>query len=183
MCHGTNHIPTLGLLPRFADLLMDPIMRIASGSVHESPQRTHRWNNRKLSEEEVDNLDLSIMAYFMGIENERSFGNSWRFHVPLLGGWRKYIVVRPEFEDDEVWYVGWLNKHVRGMSLIPIRGSVRLLLGPHPTYFFGLSESDGCELEWFSPDPLPPKHPQIKIRAVGGGIIGVRCEHSKLPLL
>lgn len=181
--HGIKHIKPLGLLPRIADTLMVPIMQIATGNLHESPQRTHRWNNRKLTKEEVEGLDPCLMVEAPGIQTGAISDYGFRFHIPILGGWRDYIVIRPIFEDDEPWYPGWTNEKVSGVSRLPINGAVRLLLGPTTTRFFGVLAPDGYDdFDWFSTTP-PPRHPQIKIEVVNKGRIGVRSKFSKLPLL
>lgn len=118
-------------------------MRWAMGDWAESPQRTHWWNNRRLTAAEVAQLNQTLMAKVRGDKTavKRYFLRFFPlFHIPRLGGWRRYAVLVPE--DDEVpWRVGWVAPDVAGISQIPVVGLVRVLRGPGDTKFFGVDQN------------------------------------------
>ncbi len=154
---------------RCADALMIPLMHILSGSMEE-PQQTHFWNNSKLTVGETEHIDRGAMVHCHGIpgaSNRKILGIPI-FHIPILGGWRNYVVLKP---CDAVcirgWYVGWMANDVIGVSRIPLVGSVRLLLGPGDVAFFGIS---------FNGDQIP-------IKKIGEGRIGDGGSYCKVPLL
>ena len=161
------HVRPLGLLARIADIVMVPVMYLVSGAT-EKPQRTHRWNNMKLTPRDVEHLDLAAMVHCDGIPDVGRLyhWNIPAFHTPLFGGWRSYVVLRP-YEKEVEWYVGWITDDVIGVSRIELRGSVRLLLGPEETFFFGISTEGIC----------------IPIHLTGTGSIGDHGPHGQVPLL
>lgn len=121
----------------FLDLLMTPLMYLISGTFTEIPQRTHRWNNRKLSAEQVEKLNDQLTLL---VRKKR--GASKRlgifFHIPILGGWRHYVVLRSL--EGVNWYVGWKTSDTAGgISAIPLSGPVRVLRGNEDVKFFGLN--------------------------------------------
>jgi hypothetical protein len=149
-----------GLIARFADCLMVPLMYLLSGTFSETPQRTHRWNTKKWRFSFP--LEREKMVSFKG----RRDSDCWipLFHMPILGGWRHYVVLEPEA--DVEWHVGWYFPDRFGVSRIPISGRVRMLIGPADVSFFAVCAG------W-----------QIPIRCVGEGDIGDRCRFSKTLLL
>lgn len=157
----------LSRLERIADTLMVPIMYVLAGTFKEAPQQTHRWNNKKLSRSNVQHLNTAHCVVNLGIPGEaiRWFGKVPRFHIPILGGWRKYLVLEPEVNG--VWHVGWICHDVIGVTRIELVGPVRLLLGPKPVTFFGV-DAEGY---------------QIPLREIGSGIVGKGGLFSKVPLL
>ncbi len=148
---------------------MVPVMYVLSGTFEEPPQRTHFWNNMKLERETVDRLERSSMVFYRkdDIASKRFFSFIPLFHMPIFGGWKRYVVIRPA-KIKGVWHVGWIAEDVCGISRIPLYGSVRLLLGDKPVSFFGVNEKTG---------------EQILLRKIGFGVIGERDEYSSLPLL
>jgi len=88
------------------------------------------------------------------------------FHLPILGGWRNYVVLKP-LDPNTEWHPIWVAKDVVGISQLTIKGAARLLLGPEPCRFYGVSTSGD----------------QIKIIVVGFGRIGARGPFARLPLL
>ncbi|USN88839.1 MAG: hypothetical protein H6780_00225 [Candidatus Nomurabacteria bacterium] len=162
------HVQPLGWLERIADVLMLPIMYIISGTFRETPQQTHRWNNTKLKSGQVAHLKDDMQVFCEG--NKSAGARFWLkmpfFHIPLLGGWKDYVVLQPTHVDQE-WHIGWLAHDVAGVSRIKVRGPVRLLLGPGDVSFFGVnSEGD-----------------QLKLQEISRGRIGDGGEYSKTPLL
>lgn len=159
-------VPPLGRLALCADWLMRPVMRLLSGALREEPQRTHRWNNRRLSPEEVAVLNTDAMIRRAGDPDAMRF-KPILFHIPCLGGWKKYVVVRPFSQRHQRWHIGWLTPHVNGMSLVQLEGPVRVLLGPEPVKFFGVDAQGE----------------QIIVHCIGEGTIGDGSPYSRMPLL
>lgn len=129
------NIEPLGTWARRADKLLVPFMYVAAGTFRESPQRTHRWNNRQLTPKEAYRLDLSE-DYCVTRANELETCLRWKwgfiplFHLPIFGGWRKYIVLTPkDFTYEKEWRLGWHTKSLTGVSRIPVRNRVRALVG------------------------------------------------------
>jgi hypothetical protein len=156
-----------GYLGRIADYLMMPIMYVLQGTIHEVPQRTHRWNNIHLRNLEIDHLHADWVVIVPGDQtaNERWFGLVPLFHMPIFGGWKKFIVIAPVEESGE-WYIGWVAFDALGISRIPLTGPVRVCIGPRQGQFFGL-DADGR---------------QIPISRVGEGVIGKAGKYSHIPL-
>lgn len=136
-----------GHLGRIADMLMVPVMYLLQGNFRETPQRTHRWNNHHLRNLEVDHLDADNILFVDGDPgaNERWFGPIPLFHMPVFGGWKKFVVVEPVHQVDE-WFIGWVAFDALGVSRIPLQGPVRLGIGPRQAEFFAL-DSQGKQIE------------------------------------
>lgn len=157
----------LGLLARFADRLMTPLMYALSGTFFESPQRTHWWNYMKFRNGELNSLNQSLTLFCPGIPGNILHTRLSRHHLPILGGWRNYVVLEP-CEHGAYWYVGWISGDITGISQITLKGRVRLLIGPTDTTFFGISAIDES---------------QIAIKKVGDGRIGNGGPYCHVPLL
>ncbi len=158
-------IKRLGLLPLIGDLLMFPLMW-AFVSLKGLPQRTHLWNIRNFSPGERNRINQHMTATFPGNPRAQKRGKI-RAHLPIwLGGWDEYVVVAPG-DHNQQWYVGWMaGDNFAGMSLIPLCGPVRVLIGPGPVGFFALDE-DGK---------------QIQIHTLGRGNISKLGKFSRFPL-
>ena len=153
------------------DILMSPLMYVLSGvwlsRSCERPQRTHRWNCVRLSSHDVDELDDFDMVHRAGDRSARprTFFGLPLFHMPLFGGWKNYVVLyAPSCVDD--WYVGWITCDSVGISRIPLYMGVRMLIGPHPVSFFGVSVADGR---------------QVRVQQAGEGRIGDRGVWRSVP--
>lgn len=155
----------VGLL---GDHIMMPFMAIIQGTLTESLQRTHFWNNKKLSRKESSRLNFRQSVYHVG---DLAAENRWLlkvipiFHMSILGGWRRYIVIEPSFEEMP-WFPGWETLDYAGVSTVPVWGPVKLLLGPEPVQFFGLDENGH----------------QITVRQIGEGLLGQGGPHRRVPL-
>ena len=128
---------------------------------------THFWNVQRLQEEGVKKLDHQKMIYCPGSFSKiiRSRRLSFLFHIPILGGWRNYVVLKPE--DEETWHVGWRTDDGRNeISVLPLVGPVRMLIGTSDVWFFGINK------EGF----------QIPIGKIGKGKIGDHGPYSKIQL-
>jgi len=143
-------------------------MLMLSGSIKESPQRTHFWNNKKYKIADMANLDTDKIVLCPKCPNAVK---SWflfipLFHMKIFGGWDKYVVLEP-IEKQTEWFVGWSSSTVNGISRIPISGPVRLLVGSRDVWFFGSKENGE----------------QIEIAQIGSGEIGKAGPYAKTPLL
>jgi hypothetical protein len=157
-------IPRLGRLAKVVDALFVPLMYLVSGTISEQPQRTHYWNIMKLTPSDVVKLDKSLMVCRDG--SIAVSGRQWiLFHIPILAGWRNYVVLQPEIAGE--WRIGWITDDAQDVSLFSLLGPIRLLVGPAKTCFFGL-DRDGQ---------------QIKVKEIGSGRIGQGGQFSGLPLL
>ncbi len=170
MAKNRLEIQPLGRGAKIADTLMWPLMWILC-VCEPAPQRTHFWNNQKIHADEVAFLqEADMLLLFEGIPTatRRWLGKIPIFHMPLFGGWRDYVVVEPQAKlRRETWYVGWIaSDDCAGISQIPLKGPVRVLIGKNPVRFFGLTE-DGS---------------QIRIKEVGRGRIGDRGPFRNVPL-
>jgi len=153
-------------LTKLADLILIPVMHLISGTTKESPQKTHYWNNRSLSPREMDAINPIDALYFPGVPSRFHSQRNPLFHIPILGGWREYVVLEPTNHSGS-WHVGWKSFRSGGISRIPLLGPVRTLLGPRDVYFFGINEEGE----------------QIPLRLLGKGTIGKSGPFAKIPLL
>lgn len=162
------HIRPIDPVARLADLFLRPFMYLLAGTFREAPQETHRWNNVRLADEDVAQLDSTLLVSAQG---DKTATKRWfftflpLFHCPIFGGWRNYVVIEPTEHTIE-WYVGWLADGVNGVSLLPIKGGVRVLEGPGPTSWFGVNKNGH----------------QISLRLLGKGRIGMGGCYTHLPL-
>ena len=160
------------LWAKVADCALMPVMAFLQMTVSESLQRTHPWNNRRLSAEETTSLKEEYLFNHKGEPDEikRSHDRNPRFHSPVFGGWKHYVVLQPKSDDftslKDSWYVGWKSEHATGVSLITIAGSVKLLIGPGLVRWFALNEIGD----------------QIPITCIGEGQLGKGGEFAKVPL-
>ncbi len=165
---------TLSVRPRGAfltliDRLLSLFMYLAAGTFSEAPQQTHRWNYTKFRPKYVrDRLRESLAICIRGVPTECE---PWwyfvpRFHIPILGGWRHYVVLTPRDHSD-VWYVGWWTRKGSGISRIPLYGAVRMLRGRKDTYFFAVDKNGN----------------QLPIDSLGTGVIGNAGKWKDIPLL
>ncbi len=161
------NVRRIGLIAHIADVLMVPIMYLVSGTLREKPQQTHAWNVQNLPADGVKRLVSQAMAHCKGIAKQiaRRHRLDFLFHIPLIGGWCNYVVLRPEYEG--VWHVGWKTSDAGAqISILPLVSPVRMLIGSGDVSFFGVTD-DGV---------------QIPISEIGNGRIGDRGEFSKVQL-
>ncbi len=144
-------------------------VHLVHGYYYKSLNQTHFWNNRLLTAAEKNLLDTANMVSAPAdpYATRRLGRFDLRFHMPLFGGWKEYVVLTPE-QHLEPWYVGWWpNGGSPGRSLIPLTAPVRVLRGPDPTEFFGFDAYGK----------------QIKLRKFGTGTLGQGGRFASLPLL
>lgn len=142
----TIEVVPLTWYERLGDLLMIPIMYLLSGTLWERPQQTHRWNWQTVSFADRKELNQAQCCSAAPDWQACARGSSPRFHLPLLGGWRRYVVLEPS--GTEEWHVGWVILYTKesGLSRICLSGPVRMLLGPEPVNFFAVRASDGKQV-------------------------------------
>ena len=159
-------VPPFGWVAKLADILMIPVMYVLSGTFKESPQCTHRWNNKKLSEKDLQFFDESLMLFaekdLIAMRDHFVF----LFHLPVFGGWKEYVVIEPLKKSE--WHVGWKTGLVTGVSMIKLSGPVRVLRGPKDSLFFGVDAKTG---------------EQIPLQEIGRGRIGCQGIFSRIRLL
>lgn len=165
-------VPPEGWLAKLGDWILVPVMYFVSGTLSETPQRTHKWNNKKLTSDEVAQLaSISQFNVFVdGLTDERArfFGKLPIFHLPICGGWKNYMVFKPCGKAHTGWHIGWIAEDASGVTKIKLNGPVRMLLGPDEVTFFGVDTKTG---------------EQIPIQTVGTGRIGDEGPFADLPLL
>lgn len=154
-----------------ADMAMAPVMYLLQGNFKEVPQRTHVWNNKKfIGAQYVNAVTKDYTVYDPGNPKEKSRGLV-RFHIPFIGGWKKFLVVSPAHDWRSPWHIGWHNwdsgGYFAGVSLVPVNGCVRILQGDKPIRFFGIM----------------PQGEQVPVCIRGFGYIGQALEYARLPLL
>lgn len=162
-------VPPLGRLAQLADAAMMPLMYLLSGTLRESPQQTHKWNNLKFHPDRLAHFDLSGFVRYPGLSQCSRMRRAGLplFHMPILGGWKRYVVLTPK-RPAQGWHIGWTCEDVTGVSRINLTTAVRVLLGPNPVSFFGITQADGT---------------QLTITELGRGTIGRGGEFAHLPLL
>jgi len=176
----TTVIRPQGPIARLATKLMDPLMLLAAGTISESPQQTHMWNSNRpvrLSKGETGDLVnegqmVCAIRIVNAVCNKEVEPHGVLTRIPILGGWREYVVVAPD-RYFGVWHVGWIYQGWIGHSRIPIPHGqpARLLLAPKVTHFFGVCGSSRFYNE------------QIKIVEIGRGKIGDKGRYRKVLLL
>jgi hypothetical protein len=159
---------------RALNALMTPIMyfvAVCAGAWDERPQRTHRWNWQALDRRKVEKVLIS--GYMVEGRPDLHAGDRWLgkipvFHLPFLpGGWKKYETLVPVNGYYKTWHVGWITDDgTIGVTRIPARGPVRVLLGRGGSRFFGLT----------------PRGSQLKIGSIGTGSIGRHSANRHYPL-
>ena len=163
-------VEPLGKIQKALDWLMIPVMHLLMffqvGSFYESPQQTHRWNNRKLNSRQTQMLSEDYMVHRHGVHGSMSSPSLLR-HIPGTG-WKHYAVLEPRYANVSLWYVGWVEPNGNGgVSRISVKRQVRMLVGKDKVRFFGIS----------------PSGFQIPLKEVGRGVLGKNSEYFHVPLL
>jgi hypothetical protein len=86
-------------------------------------------------------------------------------HLTRFGGWKHYLVLASQTTED--WHIGWRWSMGAGVSRVPVSGPVRVLVGPDPTEWFGISAYTNR---------------QVPIHIIGEGRIGEGGKFSQVPL-
>ncbi len=149
---------------------MVPIMYLLQGTLWEKPQRTHFWNNQKFTNAEAARYNLpGIGVYVEGDKQAKSpylFGFIPLFHMPIFGGWRKFVVLTPAGHGP--WHIGWYTDHgFVGASRVTIHGPIRMTIGPGGSRFFALDMNGQF----------------LPLMEVDQGLIGEAGDFRRIPLL
>lgn len=160
-------VKPLSWFAKLANILMKPLMYIASGTFKESPQRAHRWNNTRLTIKDVGGLDKSEMVHCAGIKGEMHSRWLFIYHIPILGGWRNYVVLEP-IEKGIDWHVGCITSDMIMVSRVKLQDKVRMLVSSKDVSFFGINAAT---------------YEQIPITELGRGRIGSGGKFAKEKLL
>ena len=160
-----------GALGHIADMAMAPLMYLFQGNCKGVAQRTHVWNNQKYcGARYVHAVSDDFTVYDEGNSAEKSRGVV-RFHLPIVGGWKKFLVIGPVLQEHAPWHIGWHNwdsgGEFAGVSLVPVVGCIRVLQGDMPMRFFGIL----------------PQGDQVPVTLKGFGHIGQAGAYAQLPLL
>ena len=128
---------------KVADWLMVPVMYVLQGTIFETPQLTHKWNNHPFPRAVRERLDFSSMVELQPLHAVRRRKHFWDFlfHAPIFGGWREYAVLTPKKNDPgqpEPWRIGWMTGDTQAISQIVLTGPVRVLYGDFNTQFFAV---------------------------------------------
>lgn len=159
-----------GPVGRWVDTKFEGVMRYISGAPAEATQRTHRWNNHHLNEKDVAHLNAKWMIAHQGDQNARKLPRvpvlaGVLAHATKYGGWKHYLVLTPD--TTHYWHIGWCWRGGAGVSRVLVTGSVRVLVGPGPTEWFGIEAGTNV---------------QIPITQIGEGRIGDNSEFSQVLL-
>ena len=143
-------------------------MYVVSGTLRETPQQTHRWNNVTLHRQQLDHLQTELAVACPGVPTttDRFWLGLPVFHLPIFGGWKEYVVLSPSTAE-QAWHVGWIAGDTAGLSQITVRGPVRMLRGPGAVTFFGVT----------------PAGVQTPIQMIATGRIGDQGPYAASPLL
>lgn len=157
-----------GMIGRLADRIVEPLMRFASGAPHERPQRSHLWNCAEYPIRTAKaSFNRTLMVECAGDPLSRAPLFRGHHHLSRFGGWKKYVVLETRREARE-WHVGHFCGAVCRVSRIPnSRERVRMLIGPGPVTFFGVTTSGE----------------QVHIVKIGEGLIGDGGRFSRDLLL
>lgn len=133
------------------DIIFVPIMFVAGGLKRDSIIWTHRWNLQKHV-----NPDLFEKTPELRIEGHKDsklyHGLRYlQFHIPVLGGWKNYYIIKPKNNDIKNWKIAWKNcvgHRSFQMSKFKFNGPVKMLYGPYPVILYGFDKDDNqIELE------------------------------------
>jgi hypothetical protein len=148
-----------------------PMYLLQAPTFNEVPQRTHAWNNTPVQHHTASALRKGNIVHEDARETSKPrllFGFIPRFHMPIIGGWKHYVVLAPTMYLTDAWYVGWVTTSRAGVSRIPLgKEGVRMLLGDEAVSFFAIIK-DGR---------------QIHLSRLGYGTIGDGGPWKHLPLL
>ncbi|MBI2621100.1 MAG: hypothetical protein HYW63_00445 [Candidatus Levybacteria bacterium] len=123
---------------RVFDYLLFPLMWILCGFKLELPQETHRWHMRNYPSIKVPKNKIVKIT---GDDPSRHSVKGFPFyHIPLLGGWKKYIILEAK-NYRKFWNVGWIVEFKdRDEVIYQIQGA--RIYSPFIKLLKGISDSD-----------------------------------------
>lgn len=162
-------INPLPRLTRVLDWLLLPVMHVVTGTfyVRGKPQQTHRWHIQPVHSDTITALDKKSMVEHCGDYKaaKRYVLGLPMCHIPILGGWRVFVVVIP-VKPIDTWHIGWSTKDSAAINRLPLHGVVRMMVGPEKVRFFGICAKTGM---------------QIPLRRIGVGRLWDR-RYRKIPM-
>ena len=156
-----------------ADCLMTPVMYVLGDFKADSLQHTHPWHIQVVDPKLI-NLDLATPAAQGDDNSHFDKSDSFLFHAPIFGGWKKYSIYEAPTSNNEPFYIGFTQKNLDGtyqkssIIKLPIYdGRIRMLNGPskYTTIFFAVNK-DGQ---------------QLPIKKIGKGTLGSGAD-TEIPL-
>jgi hypothetical protein len=143
-------------------------MYLVSGTFSERPQQTHAWNFIHIPHKHTSRITQVELYTPTPTNSTKQWLFEWfpLFHIPLLGGWKHYHVLRPK-KHDGIWHIAYTTEKTSEYSLLPLATPVRMLIGPDPVSFFGIDEAGNY----------------ISVEKIGEGVIGDGRAYKHLPLL
>lgn len=170
-------VPQYSLVAKMLDAILHPIMWFLSGFTRDSIQRTHVWNITKFTQEIEDGIGLQIKGREKSKVRQNNLGI---FHMPIFGGWKFYIILERVDDAAQPWHIGWEYKRrplwegtsrritMREVSVIPLKGKVKVLSGPgqRRVTFFGVDKNGE----------------QIRLKQAGEGVNG-DMKYKDIPFL
>ncbi|TSC85646.1 MAG: hypothetical protein G01um10148_1032 [Parcubacteria group bacterium Gr01-1014_8] len=157
------------------DYAMSPFMRLMSMALFERPQESHAWHAQKFNDDEIASIDLKKCVVIEGDDaSSIKSGAGPLFHIPLIGGWRNYVVLEVE-PDIDTWHVGWIVRDTNTMDILraelhklPLyERRVRMLVGP-----------EGRKTTFCAFNPQG----QVRLTNIGKGRIGDGSSYAKIRL-
>ena len=161
---------------RVIDYLMIPLMKLISLAPFERPQESHAWHAQKIGQTDIESMNLEKCVQVEGYDSSYiKTGAGPLFHIPLIGGWKDYIVLQVDMTD-KIWHVGWIVRESKSLQVLrseihklPLfENKVRLLVGPieRVTTFFA-TNNNGI---------------QLPLKIIGKGKMGDGSNYSKVRL-
>lgn len=92
---------------RILDWILTPLMWLGSGMEKGALQETHPWHIQPFSPNLIPN---SKGVKIIGSDLSTFSPKNPLFHLPTLGGWKKYVVLEAK-NFSRYWYVGWKGEH------------------------------------------------------------------------
>jgi len=143
---------TIEPLPQWArvvDWLLLPIKHVASGTFFFGgrPQQPHSWHVQIVPPEAFAALDKDIMVSHDGdpAATRRCVLGLSMAHLPILGGWRHFVAVRP-VDPICAWHIGWSTKEGVFINRTPLYTAIRKMVGPDKVYVFGVCAKTGKQI-------------------------------------
>lgn len=159
-------VEPLSAAMRAGDVLLGPAMWLLGGFQRDSLQETHHWHCRPIDD---GMLDRTAMAHVVGDEPGPVFANRVfpfpRFHAPVFGGWRRYVVLRVAGAPAG-WHVGWVHRATPAGARPRSHVNRLLVTGEHVRV---LKQARGFVTDFFA---VTPGGDQLPVHVVDDGTLG-----------
>ena len=160
-------VKRLSRFTNVADQVMRPVMFALGGFKQDSIQETHFWHNQAIDRSEIDE---SLTVLIHGDDNHARIRTNRvfpipMFHIPILGGWRNYVVLRVG-GDVPYWHIGWMHRTCAPGSRL-LATVQRLRITDRDVKV--LTQSVGFVTEFFA---FAPSGEQLPVSVVDRGKLG-----------